>query len=399
MRDTQDQQNNLNGSCDLPDVGLVETAGDATELWPASAVVMARIDGGTSVVAVADGTAGGGAVAAVLGAEDARASKRIGGVDAMRFLAVLGVIWVHAMSSASAMRSTSTFGKFGMTFFAFAAVWLVFESLRRNPARSMTQFMWARFRRLYVPFLAWSVIYLIIRDYKHEVVIKSSWVSLSPADFLIGTSYHLWFLPVVFLSVIACFALAKLVLARPDLRAPLIVACLVGSSVVFAMHPDPSPTAAVGGAFLMDRMVVFGPAVLLAIAFSLIYPLLPRDLWSEPIFAVGALLLVPVMLGLLYISRATPQATVEAGFICLLLALVRTPLPLVPVLAKPGSIAYGVYLVHVAVISTIEMGIVRMHLHTGVVTDLGTFVLGAAGSVAIAMLLARYRATAWLISG
>jgi peptidoglycan/LPS O-acetylase OafA/YrhL len=65
-------------------------------------------------------------------------------------------------------------------------------------------------------------------------------------------------------------------------------------------------------------------------------------------------------------------------------------------LARWGQHSYGVYLCHVLVIELVRVAASKAHLPEGIGLDLVIFVLGLAGSIAVVLLLARSRLTAWL---
>jgi len=65
-------------------------------------------------------------------------------------------------------------------------------------------------------------------------------------------------------------------------------------------------------------------------------------------------------------------------------------------LARWGQHSYGVYLCHVLVIEFIRLASSKAHLRQGIGLDLMVFVLGLAGSIAMVLLLAKSRLTAWL---
>jgi len=94
------------------------------------------------------------------------ASARIGGLDAARFVAAVAICWLHSCDSPE-LRDSRVIGTFGVPFYVFAATFFLARGFWRDPQRLLTTYYASRFRRLYLPFLAWSAIYLLARDLKH----------------------------------------------------------------------------------------------------------------------------------------------------------------------------------------------------------------------------------------
>src|ERR1043165_5782748 len=124
------------------------------------------------------------------------ARRRLASFDAARLVAAYCIVWLHSLRSAE-LAPWNILGRFAVPFFAAAAVFFVIESVRHQPGRTFAEYARNRFRRIYVPFLAWSGIYLVFK------LIKSLLVPDQPNDFpgiealWTGTFFHLWFMPFV----------------------------------------------------------------------------------------------------------------------------------------------------------------------------------------------------------
>ena len=68
-------------------------------------------------------------------------------LDAARLLAVYGIVWLHAVRSETLL-GWQVLGRFAVPFFVFAAVFFVFEGLRRQPARGLAHYGQSRIVRL-----------------------------------------------------------------------------------------------------------------------------------------------------------------------------------------------------------------------------------------------------------
>src|SRR3954462_7074517 len=143
-------------------------------------------------------------------AAEAGTSRRFVALDAMRCLAAAGVVFVHSIQSPRLI-PFAEIGHLSVPFYLFVALFMLGRSSEREPQRSGRAYLIGRFKRLYLPFLLWSVIYGIARSVKRVTVSGQSPLELSPRIFWSGTQYHLWFLPFLLaVSVIAALVHARL---------------------------------------------------------------------------------------------------------------------------------------------------------------------------------------------
>ena len=176
------------------------------------------------------------------------ASGRSGLVDVWRFLACLGIIWIHAAESPMG-KSWIPALRWAVPFFtaALAAFAFLGSSVPNSGDRGFSIFALKRFKKLYVPFFTWSVIYLVMRYSKHAIAGGGSPIGWSPAMLLNGSTHHLWFLPFAFLISLVCYAAAQLSRQKPGWKVWMSV--LYASSAVIvcgiecpvAMNPENFP--------------------------------------------------------------------------------------------------------------------------------------------------------------
>src|SRR5687768_10986841 len=88
------------------------------------------------------------------------AAARNPALDAARVIAALGLVWVH--TTQSSLVRFHVLGRFGTSFFIAAAIFFLFHKLGSSERPSYGAYALKRFRRLYIPFAAWSLIYLLI---------------------------------------------------------------------------------------------------------------------------------------------------------------------------------------------------------------------------------------------
>src|SRR5215475_11496684 len=96
--------------------------------------------------------------------------SRVRGLDGARIIASLATVLYHSISppgSSGAGPTAERWGnagealRFAVAYFSMAAALFLVGSLRRNPDRPYGAYAVSRFRRLYLPFLGWSVIFLV----------------------------------------------------------------------------------------------------------------------------------------------------------------------------------------------------------------------------------------------
>src|SRR3954469_19111484 len=92
-------------------------------------------------------------------------------LDAARGLGSLGVIWVHTIIDSPDLAKTAAFARYGTAFFAVTAIFFLLHGISSKPDESFVKYATQRFRRLYIPFLAWSLIYLLLRSINHALVL------------------------------------------------------------------------------------------------------------------------------------------------------------------------------------------------------------------------------------
>ena len=146
-------------------------------------------------------------------------------VDAIRVIASILIVWIHVPQS-DAMVATTIVGRFAVPFFVFAAVFFAAQNGLQKRERTVVQMIGSRFHRIYVPFVTWSCIYVAFKGVKLLVAPNQ------PNEFpgwevvFVGTAYHLWFLPFIFIATVAAFAGAKSISTKHLREVGLFVALL-----------------------------------------------------------------------------------------------------------------------------------------------------------------------------
>ncbi len=335
-------------------------------------------------------------------------SQRMMALDAARFLAAVGVVWIHVPRSEELLPS-SILGRFAVPFFTAAAILFVVMGVAKRPSQSLGQFLISKIQRLYLPFLAWSGLYLGFKLLKYLLIPSE------PNDFpgieliWLGGAYHLWFIPFL-ISVSTCaFLVAKLVFRLPHTelkkessskpeRRYYAMALVLGT--ILAMMPAPWSTET-------ESLVSSGsPAVYM-------WEALPSVCWGfalaftaksvqpstsisgrRPMAALG--LMVVVMLALFSLGRNSLLEN-YAGLLLLVAALESRSNWLTNLVAKAGPYALGIYFSHLMVLKIMESAASKLHWPVSWSLDLSCFVIAVVASLGLSMVLAKYKATRWLV--
>jgi peptidoglycan/LPS O-acetylase OafA/YrhL len=321
-------------------------------------------------------------------------APRIGGLDAARFIAIVGVIFVHTPESSLFQRWLIA-GTFGVPFYLFTALYLQVRTIHLDPHRSLLRYVWDRTRRLYVPFLAWSVIYLAARDAKHLLLTHEAVVGLSPWMLVAGTAHHLWFLPFLLFVCIAAAALNYV--CERHLRLRWAVIALMGmGGLVLAIVKRPDWLNYVDGfsvAYLLWWKALPSACWGISVAWVLT---LRNDLWQRiAVPAIGGALLI-VMLGLQIADGYSRLDRTLSGLGLLLFATAAWRVPLLSWMSWIGRRSYGIYLTHVLFIEGMQAIAHQCGFGSSVALDAVTFAAGLGGGLAATIALQRTKRFAWL---
>jgi peptidoglycan/LPS O-acetylase OafA/YrhL len=274
-------------------------------------------------------------------------ASRIESIDAARFIAVAGVLAVHASQIPEIA--------FAVPFYVFASLYFQARSFRRKP-KPLHLYIPGRLRRLYLPFLVWTCIYAVttaFRNYMHgqPFALRFHWEWL-----LVGSMFHLWFLPflmvVTIIGAMGCRVAAKYLLIR---RVIVVVSALIGAFLAIAPRPDwLNYSASVSGGFFYLSAWKALPSFFLG--WALAWWLAEKD--EEPGFtpAIGfiGIILTATMIGDQLINGYSRLHRNIAGLGLLMAGLVPWRGRFVAALASMGRLSYGVYLSHVMVASGLK---------------------------------------------
>jgi peptidoglycan/LPS O-acetylase OafA/YrhL len=320
-------------------------------------------------------------------------------IDVVRLVAAAGIVFVHAVHDSLSLERWTHFFRFAVPFYLFASLYFQSKSLRRRTDRTYLQYVSGRCKRLYLPFLVWSAIYFLARSVKHLMDPGIGPVELRVARLWTGTEYHLWFLPFLLASSIV-LATVYWAFLRFDrrLRWPLIAMAIFAAFVLTRVTMPASwdevfdsPTYA----YVQFWRAL--PAACLAMAFAWFMTMGNTVITISPLLGLSGLILTLVCSArqVLY-GRIELIPRALSGLGCMVTAMAPWSGAWVSPLARIGRYSYGIYLCHVLVVEAIHVGVMHLVRTPSAMTDMATFILGFPCSVALVLLLARSKRTAWL---
>ena len=314
--------------------------------------------------------------------------------DLGRLLAVYAIVWIHTPQSEMLTRTTSL-ARFAVPFFVFAAIFFVFESLRRHPERTFAQYFKSRLLRIYVPFLAWSGIYLLFKGAKSLLLPEQP--NEYPGIELLwrGSFYHLWFMPFVLVVSLVAFLVARMVLPRQRSGRIVAMFCFMGAVLLASLPLPMTPSEATHEyVFLIFNAT---PAVLMGISLAILSGPAGKLFEHRKAALFGLSLFLGTTVAVFCFGRGRLLETFAgAGFMFISLAPFQTTW--VAPLAKLGRLAYGIFLSHLLLIKVVEAAASKMKISTSWEVDLGIFLFAAVGSTLLAWVLSQWSTTRWLVA-
>jgi surface polysaccharide O-acyltransferase-like enzyme len=298
----------------------------------------------------------------------APASARIAGIDVIRILAILAVIFLHAKPFMSTHYADTTysllrdlivqFARFAVPFFFVAAGYFLRRRLTTSPESAAMA--WPYIRRIGALYLIWSAVYLLFPSDWMRLLIEgnlkpfywhlaNSLITLAndPIVFIFtSTSVHLWFLPALI------FAVSVLALAV-RYRASQFFLPLAGGLYGFGLLADAYSKTRFG--LSINHHLVLGlcyAPLFVGLGWWLATRATPRR--SEAILFIicgFALQLAEAswlsrMYGLPLVSSGFLIGTVPFGLGFMLLGLTLPTLDENRLLTSIGNMTLGIYLIH-----------------------------------------------------
>jgi len=294
--------------------------------------------------------------------EKKTASNRIAGLDRLRILAALGIVCFHVLTGVG-----QSIGHAGLPAFLMLSCALV--TIKRR-GEGLGEFTAQRAERLLMPWLFWSVVYLVFRLLSRAYARKDFGELFTLQTLLVGTGPHLWYLTYAFVMCVIVYVVHRRVMnSSPDITVVsgsiLGLAFFLLSSLLVTSVPEPF------------RQWLFGlPAVPLGFVLGYAYLLLStRKRRIFYIALVVAVVLESVLIGIFRGYELAVPYGVAVIFVCFaFLGNSRTD----RLTYRWASLTFGIYLIHPLVISLFDivglrkvnhyMHIAAVFLTTSVVT-------------------------------
>jgi surface polysaccharide O-acyltransferase-like enzyme len=321
-----------------------------------------------------------------------RAVARSAAVDVAKLVAAAAVVWIH-VTACDESRAFLPLCRFAVPFFTCAAVYFVLHKASLGRDSSFLDYSARRARRLYVPFLVWSFLYLAIRLVKQELTGAGSPIVWTPALLLNGTAHHLWFLPFICVVTIAAFGLSqRFGLPRTENRKRwALMFALIGTA--FALAPCPANIAPMEhplGYFIDHAWNALPSAFLGAALFCLMSVLRIDELLRRVVLCLG---LLCVGLELMHRDYTLTPHLAAASF--LFFASTQPERKWMNALQPWAEVAFVIYLVHVLFVEGLQMVSERFGGVTSLPADLSVWALSLVASAIAAKILLRVRVLAW----
>ncbi len=317
--------------------------------------------------------------------------SRFGAVDLAKLAAAAAVVWIHAISC-DASQEFLPLCRFAVPFFTCAAVYFVLHkgSSQRIPVHS---YCLQRARRLYVPFLWWSGVYLTARLLKHALTHDGSPITLSPATLLNGTAHHLWFLPFICLVSVITFVAAKRIgpLGRGREAWWTLALLFMGTALALTPCPVIIETDRFPLSYFIDHSWDAMPAIFFGAALFFLLRI------TEPPMPlrIASLLLAITAIGWEFALGVHAIAPHIAGASILFFTTTQTNRDWMAWVWPWARLAFIVYLVHVLFVEALQAVANRFGGVQSLSADLSVWALALVVSAIAAQFLSRFRAMGW----
>jgi peptidoglycan/LPS O-acetylase OafA/YrhL len=336
-------------------------------------------------------------VAAPTSTAQAKATHWLEGVEVGRLLAMLAVVWIHACDMwTPAGFDPKALGSFGVPFFTMTSVWLVVSQVVRKPELSLFALASQKFRRILLPFLVASALYLGLELLKAALISSAQRPRLGFELFILGSHTAYWFMPFLFTANLIAVACARLVARRPALFLPLLSLSLV-SALLMAITE--SPLAALGlPGFASLAWWSNGPALWIGIAWAMLQlrQLAPALRRVSAGLALGCALGAALLLALAATTDAFPLQQHAAALLALIACVALPSSNFVRRVQRYGAIVFFVYLSHPVILWPFYAVARRISAVDGwfvAFTAVSTFAI----ALALGLVLRRYRLTRFLV--
>jgi peptidoglycan/LPS O-acetylase OafA/YrhL len=320
--------------------------------------------------------------------------QRRSGLDAARFIAVLGIVWLHCWNWEYHDRP-DRFGRFAVPFFVVSSVYMMCRSLERR-RRGYAAYAMSRIGRLYLPFLAWSCVYYLLINASHYFLLHEPLQGLKLYLWFVGPAAHLWFLPFLLGVNLIFYPICGWLVARPKLALPVALAAVV-LGLAWMKTPQPRYSRApdeysdvARGEYFANAAWNAMPSVFFGIFLAFVPEKWIRRLGPPGLVGTGALLI------LIYQGGRNIFLENLSGLSWAIFGVESDGAWTRPV-AKFGRFAYGIYLAHYMLVQLFHVILVQNRIQPTTALILGSFVGVTLITLLIVKGLSLSRWTRWTI--
>jgi surface polysaccharide O-acyltransferase-like enzyme len=319
-------------------------------------------------------------------------ATRLSWLDFARLLAAYSIVWLHTPHSPQ-LAPWNVLGRFAVPFFTASAVFFVIDGLRRQPRRTLAEYTINRFRRNYLPFVAWSFVYLVVKLFKKTALPEQANDFHGIEVLWTGTFWHLWFMPFVLLVTLCAFSVGRPLLNSIKLEwAACATAIFLGMAL--ACVAPPAWVAADENFLLLAWLAL--PSACWGFALALAYPHGLKKIVAHPAASLIALAGFAALIAWMVSSGRNDLVENLSGTLFLIAALQPKSPACVARAGRFGAVAFGIYLAHPLIIKTCEALATKLHWPISWQLDLSVFAIAAIGSTLLAWALTKSRYTRWL---
>jgi surface polysaccharide O-acyltransferase-like enzyme len=317
-----------------------------------------------------------------------------GTIDLLRFLAVLGVMWIHAPEG-KLLQDWSCLGRFAVPFFAATASYFAVSTAMRPNSPTIGQFFRYRSLRIYLIFLGWSVIYFAARLFAYQFGwAKNPFELLDIYVLRRGTAPHLWFLTFVALGGLLVYALGKFAKSRNVYLGIGLMCLLLGDVTGGVRIRDYFPDIRYTPLLIYQA----APALFWGAAIRLAEERFPQLRSMFKRFAPLSLVVVLIAyVECILLTRSTAAENM-CGTALLLWGLGQDFKPWGTWNRQLGQATFGLYAVHMLCVDGLQVVMRAFGISGEPVADLMVFAGTAIGAWVLYWLLNQFAASRWLLT-
>ena len=333
-------------------------------------------------------------------------NKRIPTLDAARFIAAIGVVWIHVCQT-PATSNFGAIGRFAVPFFAATAGYFLVQSIQQNPSLKLQSFAASRLTRLYLPFLVWSGMYWAFKLAK-KLIVKDSDTTLPGIEVLYqGGAYHLWFIPYLTLASLIIYGVSRY--NAPTARNQRYLAAFSASlGLLLAMLLSISQPVENTPYFMMMAT----PSLLWGSALGWLQ-IASKSQTGQPCLQSRNPTMPILLIGLFVVATLTPPGTIRssllenaAGVALLLIAIYASLMTnlqkkgskTIDLIARLGQVSLGIYFCHLLFIKIGEILLNRWSPNYGLTIAVCFTAIVTLLATGCSLIAARYRFTRWLVA-